>query len=193
MNYLKKRPIIIVSSARTGSSVFADYLAKKFSLNTFIEPKTRNEVELDNYINKNCTDYVLKFHAIDFQYYENLDIFNNAAIIACKRKNIINQIASYYVAHQKNKWFYKKWDVNLHEQNAIELIESDIIYAVNKIIKFNYALENFHLDFDAVFHYEDLDNGEFYKITNFVETPKPKNYESLKNNIKCILKTYELI
>lgn len=189
---ITKFPIIIFSSPRTGSGMLSNFLSKLYNLEMFTEIdeniNTDEEKKFNNFIKSNNKNFVLKFHARKFNYYQNLNIFDSSYCIALSRKNIIDQIASHYIAKNRNKWHYSKNDTNDQFYEPIK-IRSDLIQlSINTIKYANLALNNLSIKFDEILFYEDI--AHLMNKVDIIPTPKPINFEELKYEIEL---NYSLI
>lgn len=188
MHNINKFPIIIVSSPRTGSTILAEYLAKRYNLKLFSEPDANKSItdEFYSYIQNKNKNFVLKFHARNFNFFQDLDIFANSYLISIQRKNLVEQIASHYTALSRQIWIYNKENKIINSSIPINFFEvmnnSEVIMSANK------ALAELSLNFDAKLFYENLDLSEYSQKSDFVPTPKPDNYEYLLAKIKKYLK-----
>lgn len=183
MHNINKFPIIIVSSPRTGSTILAEYISKKYNLKLFSEPDENKDItqEFYSYIKTKNNSFVLKFHARNFSFYENLDIFANSYLISIQRKNIVEQIASHYVARARNKFIYNKENVEHNEIMDVNLF--DIVVNCEKVYVANKALREVKLNFDKKVFFEDLNLQELGHNSKFMITPKPKNYDYIIEKI----------
>jgi len=171
-----KFPIIIIGSPRTGSTVLARYLNSKYpNLTLFDEPHQEYKTKFLNF-SKTRSDYILKFHPGLDEYPE--ELFINATLIRIRRKNLIEQISSWYVAQMRGFYSYDNLDnLKLEEfANAPVMIDINILKkAVWSQQQYNNALDNLNLKYDYDLYYEDLPN-----LTESIITPKPPNYESIQ-------------
>ena len=185
-----KFPTLIISSPRTGSTILGDYISQ---LNDHVKFFSEPHLNLDHYrefleYSKNSNNFILKIHARDYHNYDlNLDDFY---IIRLRRRDVINQIVSYYLAHVRKKFGYDNND-DEYKDYLNSMIEYDF-RVINMIIKatltFNRYLDKFDKEFSVVFDqdlwYEDL-NFDLNKTQDenyhMFKTPYPKNYNTLKS------------
>jgi hypothetical protein len=181
----KNKSVIIFSSYRTKSTALCDYISKKYKLPNFDEgfhialpDKTARFLEhKGNYVIKIMPDQITDKHS---------DIINrlvsNSFVIKLSRINVIEQIASFYICCETNKWHYKKTELDI--EYKIDITDND--YPFNHIISINNQLKNLTYRYDLELTYEDLGLLDTnYKIYN-----KPINYVEL---IEMIRKKYELL
>jgi len=187
---ITKFPIIIIATPRTGSTAFTDHLAAKYpKLKVWKEPDNIPE-ELSDFLNyaKNNNDFILKVlinSLVRYPIWFKIKIYTNAYhLIKLKRKSLVEQVASHYVATNRNIWCYHKenfdkWQSKI--QGPINIDES----AIKKTIKSVKSYINYinPLVCDNTFFYEDMTDLNSQEI----KTPKPANYIDLINKIEDML------
>ena len=197
---IDKFPIIILSSPRTGSTVLAEILSKKFpTLELFSEPDSHRKKlgardSMDGFSNysNGSNQYILKCHLINLSKYPpNLieKIINHEAfLIKIKRKSIIDQMVSTYIELVRKMWYYDMVTFEKYKDEKIP-IESAIIEDAVKIIKeANESFNKIQIEYDLEIYYEDLVNiiNDNYKIRSNI-APKPINrneiYEAIEHHL----------
>jgi hypothetical protein len=187
-DYIDRFPVIIISSPRTGSNTLLtnilDYFRQKdqnfFALN---EPHHSNHGQDFQKFLRICNQpqpYVIKFHAYNYRFYKELDPkikANDCYLIRLKRQNVIEQIASSYIAAVRNKGYYTINDEIVDETIVID--RKKIKLAINAILKHNQARDNFDAKFDKEMILEDIEFNDSFMI----KTPKPSNYQELIEQI----------
>lgn len=117
---ITKFPVLIISPARCGSTALLKQLVLKYNLLEFSEPSIKKDPKLllqlykFLYLEKRY-DLAIKVLSSELDYY-NFKL-NDFFTIRLKRRNILDQCASYYLARARKKWHYF----------ANESIEQDII------------------------------------------------------------------
>jgi len=189
---INKLPVIILSSKRTGSTalaydVFHSLNTTTNNLKMFNEPGESNNIsELVDAVDNN-EPYVLKVHAGDLvSYPDNIkDVINkhNCFLIRIRRKDIVAQLVSTYIAFRRNKWIYSNDTV--HYNNNVQDIDPgngwEILEIIKYILSYNKVLDEYPANFDLDLYYEDL---EFFNNTH-IKTPKPENYNSLYETMEA--------
>ena len=182
-----KKPIIIISSHRTGSTALLTELGEKFvNCSMYNEPHNGNSfLEFENHVKLN-NDYIVKFHAYTYKFYSCLTSIidsNQCCLIRIRRKNIVSQITSLYISRCRNfKFFYVEQDeANDKFYTSLPLNITLIKQTIYDICSRNDLLEKFPANFDLNLYYEDL---KFSNLT--VKTPRPKNYNELLEIIENI-------
>lgn len=186
-----KFPIVIIGTApRCGSTVLAYTLQKKLNLPIFLEPWSSSGIDKSNesqvlhlqeYLEyrKNNNRYILKFflHDIEYRspYYKEIQ---TGYKIALARKNLIDQVASWYIGDSRKKWRTYKDEVTY--DYIVNIDEGNISNYIFRVSRANFFLEHMNF-FDARMYYEDLN---FQNMpTDFVKTNLPKNIDELKQQI----------
>lgn len=185
---VNKFPIIIISSPRTGSTILSEYLSEKYKLKLFLEPDENKSIvdEFNSYVESKNTNFILKFHARNFSFFKNLEIFSDSYLISIERKNKIDQIASHYIARARNRFVYNNEDYLMNDNIDVNLL--DIVINCESVYKSNKALSNLNLKFDSKLFYEDLNFKDLSYDSKFIKTPKPSNYDFLIEKISKYLK-----
>jgi hypothetical protein len=196
MNKLKinhdKFPIILFSSPRTGSTILGHYFASTYNLTYFNEPDENNNTNenFKSFLHDKRIDYVLKFHARKISFYKNFNIFYNSSKISIQRKNLVDQIASSYLARKRNVWSYGRSSNQLSLEFPVEINLKEIYKAISIITASNDAVKNLRINFDANLFYEDIDWNKLNYDEYSIVTPKPSNYDDIKMTIlECLAST----
>jgi hypothetical protein len=178
---IKNKPIVILANYRTGSSVFARKIALEHNIPCFPEPTITEERKEDFLKHYTTTkEYVVKFmpDQIDtFAPYREL-IDSNCYKIKIIRKNTAEQIASYYIAKIRDKWWTTEEEA---ETNYFVPIDKEILnQSVEQILTVNQMLASY-TEVDEEIVYEDLGilTGLDRKISM-----KPANLKQLLNIIE---------
>ena len=188
-----KLPIIILSSKRSGSTaIYNDLCAyvkdKRSDVRNFNEPS--NTGMLDDLVDtvSQGAPFIMKVHCYDLiTVYPKqiLEFVNRCFLIRIRRKNLVNQIASHYVASQRNTWSYGL------TEDTFEVTHSEIdLTRINRSIKFilayNRSLNNYTAKVSVDLYYEDL----IFNNPNSSITPQPSNYDVLRQSIaETLLRT----
>lgn len=183
MYTISKLPVIILSSKRTGSTALTlditQQLMEKYgNIPHFLEP-SNTILELLSVIN-NTNIYVLKLHAADLHKYPNriktTINTHECCLIRIRRRSIIDQITSHYIASQRNVWTYSPQ--NPYNFSTEEIDIDRIIRSIRVITYYNKILNRFS-SIDVDLYYEDLE----FTNTVFVKTPNPDNYLQIRKII----------
>jgi LPS sulfotransferase NodH len=177
--------VVIVAGPRTGSTALGEYITSQ-TTNTiyFNEPNLDSKTMLEflDFFKTN-NNFVLKIMPDMLEHYPSNQLLStDCYTIKLKRHNKIAQIASLYIAEERNIWRYTL------KNQFIELKDRPIEINLNKIRRFikriNYLdgiLDN--IDTDNTMYYEDL--GPIQLET--VITPQPINYSELVNTISKVI------
>jgi len=172
-----------MSSPRTGSTVLAKHLKNIYpSLDLFTEPYNEHRDYFLEYV-KTKSNYILKFHPGMLEY--PAELFSSATIIRLRRKNIVEQFASFYVLLIRGLDSYD----NIADSELERFSNTEVAidtHMIKKAIMFqqqyNNALNDINLNFDYDLYYEDLPRLSESKIT-----PKPPNYQSIKDCVQTLI------
>jgi hypothetical protein len=192
---ITKTPILVVASPRTGSNAFTTHLGSKYpTLKCYSEPD-HNIEHLSEFLNfaKNNNGYILKILASSMVRYPNWlkeDFFSEKFhTIIIKRRSLVEQLASHYIAMNRNIWYYNKenyenWQYKIKEN--IDIDEYNIKKTIS-MVKYDIDLVN-RFKSDNIIFYEDMPK----LITQHIKTPRPVNYFNLLNKIEEILNKYRI-
>lgn len=180
-------PVVVYTNYRSGSSIFSKDLAHKHNVPLFVEP-IRSDARLKNFLyqyHSGIDKFVLKIMPDQVkELKETEEILNsNCFRIKLTRRNIIDQITSYYIASITDKWGQTEETIDSYNVK----IDLNVLRKVIDVIKFNnQMLDESNLNFDHVVYYEDLN---FSDITNwFYKTTSPNNIDIIK---KIVTRIYE--
>jgi len=170
------KSILILSSPRTGSTLLGQFLSNQLGYKFFNEPSLNQKNLNDFFIYKDLNNFfVLKEHYRSFVRHYNKNFINdNIFVIRIRRKNIVEQVISNYIAVSRKKFVY----LNDIEPDVISLNDNYLLENFNYIGKQNKDLDNIPFVINCDIFYEDLNIDEGFDT---IPTPKPKNYDELKN------------
>jgi hypothetical protein len=98
--------------------------------------------------------------------------------IKLTRKNIVEQIASFYTCRNRKTWVYNEADYYRWGVTSIDINHSEIEHSINWVTYQNKLLDKVIADISL--SYEDLPTIE----STFKKTPRPINYNELTDLIK---------
>ncbi len=187
---ISRLPVVILSSKRTGSTFLTYYICESLknncdNLHEFIEPAHSNQIQKLLEAIDNQENYVLKVHAYDLitvypPKIKNIIDTHNCFLIRIRRRNIIDQIASHYIASERNIWGYNK--DTLYDNTVKKIDINRIKRSIGFISAYNRTIDNFPGSFDLDIYYEDLPIIDGKSI----KTPNPDNYDEIWKMIKLI-------
>ena len=182
----KDIPTVILSSPRTGSTLLIDGLIESSPtpLPRFSEPHINGGMDQLSLISEN-KKYVLKVHAKDLieHYPEKIKKVidtHSCYLIRIRRKNLIDQLTSQYIAIKRGIWKYTL-DTKIIDEEGIdfELINN----TVEVISKYNYKVDNYPANFDLDVYYEDLN----ITTSRSIKTLSYKNYDLIHQTFNNII------
>lgn len=181
----KNKSITVLTNYRTGSTALCIFLEntnpginflKEFWHQDNLEKISRYPNEVKNMLAKRC---LIKIHMNHLNYVKDYNL-EDTFKIKLYRKNIEEQVVSYYVARMSNKWH------DITEQRTIDIsldIEQKLFYESYCEIKKGIELLD-TVKGDLTLYYEDLP-----LILNQVKkkNSKPKNYDELAEHLHKLL------
>lgn len=184
---ITKNPIVILSVPRSGSTALGRYLEKNTGLNFFSEPEYLGTAKQFLEYAQHSKKYIVKFHYYDRRrYFYLLDYLTNSSEtfkIRLRRKDIIKQTASHYIAHTKNDIRgFEMWHASTPERQKILNDEIDVLpINVDRIKELlilcktrDNELSKSTVKFDLDLFFEDI--VPLLEQSVIKEFPKPKNY-----------------
>jgi hypothetical protein len=187
LDFCTRLPIFIVSTPRSGSNLFLEMVKQaNYGYTTFNEPDilpSRMD-DLKNAIDLG-TRFITKIHIRHL-------IFNEAALpyenyvrdfllsdktykVVIKRRDIISQIVSRYIAISRNVWHYNNLNVNSVFNDGDKISITLMKECVDCIKLQSHTLDETYVD--NVFYYEDIIQTGFCRDN--IKTPLPRNYAEL--------------
>lgn len=174
-------PALILANYRTGSSPLCQGLALENSVTAFVEPSItteRTEEFLKSYTSTNR--YIVKFmpdQVEQFTPYQEL-LASDCYKIKLTRKDKVSQIASYYIASVRDKWWTTKTEES--KNYFVPIMKDKISQCIQHIQQVDLMLASFE-NYDTEMYYEDI--GIIEDIDR-VHSHRPSNFGHLVNIIK---------
>ncbi len=204
---MNKFPIVIIGTApRCGSTPYTDLIAQQLNMTAFHEPWCKkivkfnekyNELQLiknpflhkDNYLKyiqykKMTNKYVVKFFTLDMEhrcpYGEEL---KNGYKILLMRRDVIGQIASWYIADTRKKFHVMNDEI---QKNYIISINPTKISQYIEIVTRSCFFSNLYQEVDKKIYFEDVD---FSKLqVQYGKTKQPENINEIRQEIESQMK-----
>jgi hypothetical protein len=174
--------VFIVAGPRTGSTALGHYIFDKNpDIKYFCEPDLYVEYlktfldfyeTNDNFVLKTMPDHFLRRYPNSVKD----RLLNNSLTIKLKRRDTAAQIASLYIAEQRELWHYDTCqldDFNYLKEIPLEIKLDKVLVCLKRVLHTNKVLDNITTDLEL--YYEDLDLIE----TNKALTPNPSNYNEI--------------
>lgn len=188
-------PIVIITTPRTGSTVYAKHLAEKYNVRFLNEPYDPNirtiehsEKELLNCFGSN-ENYVAKIMITQLSDMNpTINLVNRAKTkIFLFRKNVIDQIASFYIASSRN-WFNTRHTDKI-EEYIVPIDTDKLLHSIHFITNNVYLLNVLYQNKDANIRidYEDVLNMKLID-KKWTYTKQPINLNEIKDAIRLLLK-----
>jgi hypothetical protein len=184
-----KKPILVISNYRTGSTSYSAKLARDNNLMWFPEPHLTPDTynKLQELITSGSTGFVVKFMAdqIDsVDAYQTL-LKTDSHKVKLLRRNVEDQILSHYVASITGIWNTLNQDKFDPYRVSIDNIQ--LRNSINIINESRKMLDNLECTFDEVIYYEDLGMIENHPDFRMDKIQPPSNIEHirmlLRNNL----------
>jgi hypothetical protein len=192
--HIDKSPVIILASPRTGCSVIGELLSLKYQMRYFNEPFASHVFGKDDstqFLNQtaNNPNYILKTMAYDFYTYapdQLKEKAKSAFIIRTRRKDILEQITSHYIATKRGIFMYNKHTIKadglqeMYEKEVIPIDRQVVLDIIKHVKRYNDAVDNLPVTVDVDLWYEDIDGIE---SPNLLKSIQPANYNKIKQEI----------
>lgn len=186
-------PIVIFSTARSGSSALANHIHRKVNDVMLFEEPEHDEESLSKFLQaaQESKQYIVKIHSDGFEKYPNwiseyLIQSEEPYKICIRRRNKLEQCVSLYIELDRHKWSYKA-DSPLVE-DTIVIDERKIKGAIFWINRQTTLLDRLNVNFDLTVWYEDFE----FDVPEFIKTPKPKNYEEVYHAVSKMYSTLNI-
>ena len=189
-----KFPIVILANYRTGSSALAINIAKKYNLKYFSEPCHSDNIDkldfhkmefMRFYTQHFNSDFLIKFMPSQiscFNPYEEI-LSKKKFLIKLRRHNKVEQIASFYIANKRKKFF--KLKTEKIEKYSVSIDTEMLKECCQSILRNEYLLNSLPYKEDMNLVYEDLG---FISDTDHDLSDQPENMEEIKEEIRKILR-----
>jgi hypothetical protein len=185
---IPKWPVVIFASPRTGSTALGYHIVNNYpQIKYYNEPNLRPD-ELEEFAEffKLNNNYILKLMGSSIPMFpksvQDIIFSDKVFKIKMNRRNIVNQIASFYIARNRDAWSYIQIDEKYNN-----LMDTNIIIDLGKvrdnieiIIKERNIIDKIETDIELF--YEDFIN--FQSLT--IKTPLPANYSLLIDTITTL-------
>lgn len=177
---IPKWPVVIFAGPRTGSTALGEYIANTYNTMYYNEPNLRSEEMqkfVDNFIS--ADNFVLKIMAEmlgNDQYPKHIMekmLGDKCFKIKLTRKNIVEQIASFYTCRNRKTWVYDETNYKHWNETYIDIDHTEIDHSIKWVSYQNKLLDTVAADISLT--YEDLPIME----STFKKTPRPANYNEL--------------
>lgn len=167
--------IVVLSSYRTGSTAFCNALAKMYKVKNYDEYFHRNKLQ-NNFDTIKEGSYVIKImpdQIIEPQFSE---LIKSSTVYGIYRRNVIQQIASYFISIQRNVW---------HNQNNTDTEFYQIDYEDSQLRAVTNQMLTFNKDYEEKLRplcikeyiYEDIQT--VLRLSDYKKYNRPSNYEEL--------------
>ena len=189
-------PCVIIAAPRTGSNVLAASISTDLEPyqwhiphqpdlghRCFYEPNESPSIwaVYQSAIAHHDTQFVVKIMSDQTSLYRDI-LDKDSFKIRLYRKDTVGQIASFYIADQRDQWYHRSWDVQ--DQYSIDIKMPELAQAADIIIHSNIRLEHTDMKFDITLSYESL--GDMHNAYH-ARTRRPDNLAQLRSAIAELL------
>ena len=175
---IHKLPIVIVATARSGSTSLGLALARHYKVQWLNEPyhfpDTAHQLS-DHHVNK--IPYVTKFliHQLPALEIHQTILNSDCFKIKLLRNNLVDQIVSLYIGEQTNNWSQQELSI---PDYTVALDSQSMFRTVFNVCYNNKKLENLKINFDLELSYENLNFKETSEKIKFKTSP-PTNINDI--------------
>ena len=178
-----KRPIVILSNYRTGSTALSNEISESLHLHNFTEPHLYPDMLnfLKEALAWKSNNFLLKvmFDQIDDFYREILEL--DCFKVKLTRRDLIKQISSNYIALRTDKWQRETTDPIV--EYSLDINYGYIHNAVDNILICEQASKNLDIKYDMELFYEDIK----FNNTTFLKIIPPKNLREIEHAVMQII------
>ena len=175
--------IVVLANYRTGSTAFCDIIAKQtglINLDEIFHPAT-DAHRYNQYRNSRCVVKIMPDH-VDHPMAK--ELLETACVIGITRRDIVAQIASFYICHMTQHWHdfksttAKNYTVDIDHNE----LENQIRYIVDMNSKYE-ILARQHCT--SQYYYEDIEDQLL--DSKFTVYHKPNNYNEICQTVGRVL------
>lgn len=177
----KNQSIVVFANYRTGSTALCNWLSKTTGFANHDEAFHPNFLARKNIDpNKKFIVKIMPDHVVPAEF-ENL--IKNSFVIGLQRKNLAEQIASFYICDQTHRWHQNKYQKVLDYEVPIDdlQIEDQVRY----ILKMQLRYDKLPYDKNTEIFYEDI--TELLQQSSYAVYHKPKNYQDLIGRVEVLI------
>lgn len=178
INVPNDKSVIIFTNPRTGSYAVSETVHKQLDDRyTLFQGPSYDKKNLNKFFifHEAKKPYILKEHSLHFhQWYPDNFITDQHFIIRLRRKNVLDQIVSNYIARYRKGWV-RFTDEHLAEN--IPMDEQSLLKDFDWINTYNKETEKLPYKVDLEMYFEDMNFPDDLSIR---PSPKPLNHTELK-------------
>lgn len=199
------KSIVVMGSPRTGSTAFCHALQEHFKLPYYNEvfreyprleknkispeeesDRKRSDIYWENYnLGRNSIVKIFATHALTTEEFER--VIANSFIFMLKRKNLVDQISSFYLIQRTQKTRFHHWQ-NPPDNWTIDISKSLVKKAIEHLLVNIKEISKKEKYADMTLYYEDIIP---YLINRSIKPyPKPTNFLELHEMVTDLLPSY---
>jgi LPS sulfotransferase NodH len=174
------KPILVIANYRTGSTALCNLIAKQtgyINLDEHFHPKFNRSYK--SWRDKLTVIKIQPDHQVPPHHWN--ELLDKSYVIGITRRDIVEQIASFYLCHKTQIW-HEKQSSDLVDDYLIDIDEYELEDQFRYISDLCDRFQNLTPYCSKLFYYEDISkylNDSEFRIKN-----KPRNYNMLIDNIK---------
>jgi len=180
------KSILVLSNYRTGSTAFCDTIAKHFDLKNYDEHLYYSAESYQNIldlVDQNQIIFKIQPDQIPVNCWEELT--KKCYVIGLERKNILNQIVSFYICSRTQVWHNTDKNPDVEKLTAdIAIDRFDIEDEIRYILKMRKIYNENKKYCDVTFIYEDILSN--FENTDYKLSSKPNNFIDIYNSVEKI-------
>ena len=173
--------LVLLANYRTGSTAFLDFLATSVKLKNLDE--AFHAIKPNNWFKEYYKPYsAIKIMPDQVSHPDASMLLDNSYVISISRRDIVAQIASFYVAAMTQNWHTRSCDIK-SQCYCVELQNYALENETRYILKMNQKQKTLIKQFSKRhFYYEDV--LKHLLDSSFQKTVQPANYNELYEWIK---------
>lgn len=190
---ITKHPVVLLANFRTGSSALAQHIAQQHRLKLWLEPfqvsdfarADQHKLDFIKFYTQNYHDgFVLKFmpsQISGFNPYQEI-LSKPCTVIKLSRRDKAQQIASLYVANQRQKYFKLAGEPTAKFELPFD--HAALQLAVRTVVLNDYMLEMLPYTADHTLVYEDIG---WIPNTDHTSSDRPTNWNDIVEAVSRVL------
>ena len=199
------RSIVVFGSPRTGSTAFCYALQERFKLPYYSEvfreyprleknikdtedelDKKRSDIYWENYnIGKKSIVKIFPNHTLTPEEFDR--VITDSFVIMLKRRNLVEQISSFYLIQRTQKTRFYKWE-NPEDSWAVDISEQLVRKAIEQLLWNIKETDNRKQYVDLYLYYEDIIPDLINR--SIKPYPKPVNFLEVQKIVAKLLPEY---
>ena len=202
---IKGRSIVVMGSPRTGSTAFCHALHEHFNLPYYSEvfreyprleknkidiadesDRKRSDIYWENYnLGRKSIVKIFPNHTLTPEEFDR--VITDSFVIMLKRRNLVEQISSFYLIQRSQKTRFYKWE-NPEDSWAVDISEQLVRKAIEQLLWNIKETDNRKQYVDLYLYYEDIIPDLINR--SIKPYPKPVNFLEVQKIVAKLLPEY---